>query len=275
MSIFNDLSYRDILKFRVNSLKKTQSSISFQSMAKAIRVQAPYISKVIRGHADFNDDQLYLACKFLSFSEEEIEYLFLLLDFERSALSERKNQLLKKIQTIQKRNLDTTSHIDSNNLNTKTSDTINYYLDPIHLIVHMYLLIEEYDQDLKVISNKLNLSIKRVEQIIESLLKMGIIKFEKGKYVKRVKHLHLPKSSTICLPHQQLLRQMCIHHFQNQADNKKNYNLAITFTGDEKAKQKIQERFLEFLKDSDKIMDDAPVKDVFQMNFDLFSWATE
>ena len=58
MSIFKHLSYREIIKDRIENWKKSGKNYNFAALAKDMRLQAPYISKVMNGQADFNNDQL-------------------------------------------------------------------------------------------------------------------------------------------------------------------------------------------------------------------------
>ena len=61
-------------------------------MADHMRIQKPYISKVINNMADFSSDQLYMACDFLGFGEDEKNYMLLLLELERTTYTERKKK---------------------------------------------------------------------------------------------------------------------------------------------------------------------------------------
>ena len=83
--------------------------------------------------------------------------------------------------------------------------------------------------------------------------------------------LHLSTSSPICRPHQELLRQFINAHLQKKHDPN-NYNLAISFSADEKCIKSIQAKFLQYLKEVDILIDKAEAKNIYQVCFDLFSW---
>ena len=272
MSIYKHLSYRDAIKERVEDIKKSGNNYNFAALAADIRVQAPYISKVMNGYADFNNDQIFLLTKALKFTEDESRYLRLLVEYERSALKERRDELFENIKLIQNEKLDTTALIETKGFDIQTSNAADYYLDPLHLIVHLHIYIDEYRKDINAIAENLALPIKRVESVINSLLEMGVIGIEKGKYVNLVNNLHLPKSSKLCAPHQLLMRQHTMNHFTNHVENDDDYTLAITFSADKKAVKKIKTKFFEFLKEFDNTLEGAPDRDVFQLNFDLFNW---
>lgn len=103
MNIFRHLDYKKLISDLVDSRKKSDSKYSYAKLAEAIRVQKTYISQVVRGGAQLNSDQAYLAARFFDLSEEETEYLRLLVEWDRTQVQERKKSLLAKIHAIQAR----------------------------------------------------------------------------------------------------------------------------------------------------------------------------
>jgi hypothetical protein len=84
--------------------------------------------------------------------------------------------------------------------------------------------------------------------------------------------LHLPKDSSLIHPHQTLLRVKSIEHQQNKSQDAGNYAFSVTFSCDEEGRKKIQEEFLKYLKSVQKTVQNAGSEEVYQINFDLFSW---
>lgn len=271
MNIYNMLDYKSIVRSRIDSLKERDNRYVYKKVAAAISVQPPYLSKVMGGLADFNSDQMFLACRYLNFTEEDTQYLFLLLEYEKSVVKERRDILLVEIKNIQNKNLATDENIKVQKAKTDSDSLMEYYLDPLCSIVHMTFAIERYQSDIPLVAKDLGIAIDRINQIISKLERLGVISFEKGE-VKIIKQLHLPSTSPLCIPHQNLLRQLTINHFSNLT-HKNYYNLAISFTADENAFIQIREQFLDFLKKCDGIIDKAPSKTVYQLNFDLFPWS--
>lgn len=77
MSIYKHIDYKILLK---NSLETKKSSLgrafTYESMAKACRIQKTYLSRVLNRDGDLSRDQLYRACEFLGFSAAEKEFVF-------------------------------------------------------------------------------------------------------------------------------------------------------------------------------------------------------
>ncbi|MCB0385677.1 MAG: hypothetical protein KDD43_09805, partial [Bdellovibrionales bacterium] len=79
--------YREALKARQVFLKRSLGkAYNLSALSSGIQVQGPYLSKVFKGDADLNEDQLYLALRFLNFQNLEVEYLQSLHAYQRSHL---------------------------------------------------------------------------------------------------------------------------------------------------------------------------------------------
>ncbi len=83
--------------------KLIDSTLTAQQAAEASGVQKSYLSKVLNERADLNADQLYLAGQFFQWTEEQMEYALLLLEFDRSTVQIRKKLLRGKIEQIQQK----------------------------------------------------------------------------------------------------------------------------------------------------------------------------
>ncbi|MBF0298773.1 MAG: hypothetical protein HQK51_08640 [Oligoflexia bacterium] len=64
MSIYNEIDYRKIFKGLILQRKKKDSTINFQNMATYMRIQKPYLSKIINGFAHMNADHISRMCLF-------------------------------------------------------------------------------------------------------------------------------------------------------------------------------------------------------------------
>lgn len=274
MNIFNELSYRTAIKNLLNSGKSRGKKYTMAALAEEMRVQPPYVTKVLKGAADFHQDQLYLLADYFELDSEEEGYLSLLLEYERSSIKVRKEKLLQKIRQIQEIKLSTEEVILTESPEVLLGLQAEYYMDPMNLIVHMALLTEE-GSNLKKLSMRLGISFQRLQDIVSNLEKLGIVTEEGNKFKNKAKGLHLSPQNSLCSPHQLLLRQQTISFFQDPTKRESAYQLAITYTADHEAKEKIKALFLDFLKKADRVIDAAPSSNVYQMNFDLFPWLQE
>ncbi len=271
VSIYSYLDYR---KYVLDKLKEVESSggkLSRNQIAKQIRVQPPYLSKVLSGRALFSEDQLYLLGRFFRLSSEEQNYLYQLSQFEKAGLEERKKEIKETLLLVQKKKLSTEEHIETEELDrSKDEARRSYYLDPRHLLVHVSLALDKYSTVPELLIDDLKLSQQDLDTIINNLRTLELVQNIGPKLVLTKYNVHLKKGSDLYVPHQNLMRQLTTQRMMNPEDD--DYSLAISFSCSKEDKEKIKNLFLGFLKAFDDILGDAKDEEVYQLNFDLFQW---
>lgn len=273
MNIYQHDSYKEILKQAVLEKKSGVSSrFSFQNLAKACRVQKTYLSKVLSHDGHLNQDQLFLACDYLGFTAHERHYLFLVFEFERSCVPKRRDELLAEIKILRKNVRKTESRLNVTNLETLTDLTTEYYLDPNIQIVHMFLTIPKYAANVSLIWKEMRISETTLHGILVKLQSLGIIELREGKYRIVKDNIHLPAESAVYRPYRSMMRIKALQRSEQLA-SEKTYNFSVVFSSSRLGRQKVHESFLEFLKKAQAEVTSGEATDVYQMNFDLFSWS--
>lgn len=271
MEFFKTTDYRKCLRWALERLNSRGEKITNQDLAEAIRVQSPYLSKVLNGNADLSEDQLYLACTRLKLNTDEEKYLKMLLALARTSLKERKDELQKEISVFQEMKLSPSENRNAKKLVHEAQDLSAYYLDPWAQIIHMYLTIPKWRKNPLALVEKTQLAPEKLSAILKTLEDLHIIEFKNGVYSVLKDQLHLQKSSPLCGPQQSLMRSQALHRTQSIGSN--GYSFLATFTADDATRLQIQHHFVDFLKKVEKLVADAPAEEVYQVQFDLFPWA--
>lgn len=274
MNVFRFNDYRDAIAEKIEESKKGPNKLSFSNLADAIRVQKTYVTKVFKKDAHFNSDQLYMACEYFKFNDEESDYLYLLLEHSRSALSKRKKELQKRISEIQMQHRDTRKHLKAEMLKPLDSDGFGrYYLDPLAPLIHTFLSIPSFAKHTKLICNKLNISEKRIKSVIKTLEELNIVKWNSTHNAYQIlkDHMQLVADSPLNLPYQVFQRTNAIHKIQSQ-NMEERFIFSVAFSADEKTKADIHDEFLKFLRRTEAAVKSSSPTDIYQMNFDLFGW---
>lgn len=276
MNIYESNNYRKILSELVSAKKFLDKAISFQNMAAHMRIQKPYLSKVINGSADLNSDQLYMACVYLELNEEDTNYLLLLLEYERSTFKRRRDLLHQQIEKIQFAKRDSKNVLKKNTQQLSGAEFdqtshIEYYLDPIFVVVHVLLTLPKYLKNPNRIAEELHLSNDEFQEILKKLVSMNIIEIKDSKIVVLMKSIHLPRESKVVVPHQNLMRQLSQQRLTRlNIDQKK--SIFVTFAADEKARKEIEVEFNHFIAKVQNIVLNSEKSGCYQLNFDLFPW---
>lgn len=278
MNIYLSQNYREIIKKRLEDKKKLDKSIGYRTMAEQMLIQKPYLSRVLNAYADFNTDQLYMACQYLQMSDEEYEYMGLLLEYERSGHAKRREELLRQIKEIQFLQNDTGKKVKgAHQMTTKefdASDITSFFLDPLNYVVHAFLAIPKYRKNPEDIGEVLGISQGRLSSVLIELEKLKLIEVKKGAIKVLVDSVHLPRDSRFVIPHQKLMTQAC-NSKKGDIPFSRKKAFYTTFASNEAVKDKIESEFNDFIERVGEIvMSDKKAKtDCYQLCFDLFPWS--
>mgnify|MGYP001590181871 CR=1 FL=1 len=273
-----ELDYRNYLNENLNARRTKGTRVTLAELAQAAGIQAPYLSKVLAKKAHLTQDQLYLISQALKLNTRDEKFVFLLLDYTRCDVMQRKEKLKQQIERYQQKYYYST---ESQMPGQKIEDVeaaigaqTQYYLDPIPQLLYVALTIEKYQKKPELLATELGLPTTRITQALNVLESLDLARFSidpHRKWISSSKNLHLSKTSPLYKAQQNQFRVFSASRLQgsNPSDT---YCLQISFSADRKARLEIQKKFLEFLKEFDRLVDRAPSEEIYQMNFDLFGW---
>ena len=274
MNVFIYSCYKRLIKESLELKRKTISSYTFQSMAAYCKIQKTYLSKVINNdNVHLSEDQLFMACEYLQFKNEETEFALLLHSRARTTSKKREMILKNKIKNLQSKGIKTDKAISSKKLSVGDGIGKNsYYLNPLNQIIHMFLTVERYAKTPKLIARDLSISNTNLERVLLHLEELDIIKITKSGIMVLSNNLHLPEDSEYFPAYVASLRSASSGRFHFLSEQEK-YNFSVTFSADLEAQAKIKKEFLAFLSKIKKVVDSAPCEDVYQIDFSLFPWS--
>lgn len=110
-----------------------------------------------------------------------------------------------------------------------------------------------------------------MRSILNILHELNVIRIANNTIEVVEQDLYLAKDSTYCTSWRLQIRSLTATRLQEVSDSE-TYSFSATFTASLQIKQEIQQKFLELLKSIKPAVSQAPSENVFQMNFDLFSW---
>lgn len=274
MNIYKFKNYRKALHALIDNEKKINRSFTLKRLAEAMSVHPPYLSNVLQERAQLNSDQLYSLCEYFQLSDDEYDYLFLLIEFERCAVRSRKLKLKEKINNIQNSNSKTENRVKGLNVLSNTNaEALNnrYITDPDMWIIKIFVSLENCPSP-RAIASHLNIHISLVEQALEYLVQIGLIKKEGHRYTVTTKRIHLSKDHPLVLQHHLLMRQKSLAFIPLIAA-KERQTFTGTFSADVAFYSEVTDLFNELKSKVVSYSQSSRSEKVFQINFDLFSWS--
>lgn len=273
MQFYEFSDYRDLLKVRIDEKRVLLAGYNYQDLAKACRVQKAYLSRVFRHDADLSQDQLYLACEFLGLHQDQRRFVFVLHELCRSTLLKRRAELQSEIEDLRTKALGTERHIRTKSVSVDAADRlVPYFLDPDVQLVHMFLTVKRYRENLEDIRSKLSLSPAQLSSILTTLERLELVAIRGNSIEVLQDALHLPTSSELFRPYRLLLRNKVLAKMQSLPSDQGQF-ISVVFSASHGTERTIRERFLQVLRETEDQVRESRTDRVYQMTFDLFSWS--
>lgn len=149
---------RKILKFRVSALKTSDSRFTLDVLASKTRIQKSHLSRVLSNQTHLSSEQLHCTAIICKFTEEEIEYLQRLLNWQRATLTPFKTHTLRSLKDFRRTRLGAQGTVKAEKIGTTINESERYYSQFFLPIVHMYLCIKTYANHPSRLQDRLSLS---------------------------------------------------------------------------------------------------------------------
>ncbi len=272
MIIYEFRNYRKAFDQLFKKQKKLMGNRwSLAKVAEQTFIQPSYLTNTIKGRAHFSSDQIFALGEQLGLKEIEIEYLNLLMQFERSTHPKLKKQLNEQLEKIRNENMRVDKVINTAESPLGEIEKAQYYLDPIIELVHMYLNIDGVPTEIASIAKIWQLQEKKVAEVIHFLQQVGLVRLKGSKWQVESIHQHLSRDSYLTVPQQILKRMKALETIQKLPKDKA-YSYMGTFTATEEVKDEIRTLFLDFMKKAEPRIRNSRAKDIYHIQFDLFPW---
>ena len=271
MNIFELNSVKQVIESYIDEQNRVGLKVTLTEIAGVIRVQKSYLSRQLSGSATFTQDHGYLLAQYLKLNENEQEFLFLLIDRDRSGVSELRDQIDAKINAL--RNISTRSenYIDKEVAVIDSQKLQQYYLVPEYQLVHLSFALPKFQANPDLVKEIFGISNELYSNILKILDELSLIKITKNSVQLVKSNLHLPKDSIYFHSWQLQMRLKAIE-YSKKVDQKDKYNFLVNFTATDEDREKIRLDFMKFLKKVEATVKKADSKNLYQMSFDLFKF---
>ena len=133
--------------------------------------------------------------------------------------------------------------------------------------------IPEFSKNPFLLRDHINISKEHLNQILQTIDKLGLAKISKDEILPQEPQIHLPKDSLL---YRAWLNQIRLISTQRITQLNKDdiFSFHAVFSVDLSTKNLIHKKFLEFLKFCEQTVKISTPKQVIQMSFDLFPWTS-
>lgn len=267
MQVWEFLDYRAYLTSKIGP-EGTRSG-GRKELAAAISVHTTYVSQVLKGKAEFSLEQAEAINTFYGHTDDEGEYFILLLLKERAGVPKLKKRFEGRIQKMRDERLNISRRLNAENAISK-EDRERFYSSAVYGATHVLSSLPQY-RDVLSLSEALNLPKVRVAEIVEFLLRIGVLIRENDQLLPGPRHVHLGNDSEMILKHHTNWRMHCISNLQFLDKEDLHYSAGLSISHD--GAFRVKEAILETLKKTVKIVGESKVETGYVLNFDFYKLA--
>lgn len=245
MNLFEFQSYRSVL---AEKIKENESIYGYQTLlAKEARCHRSYLSQVLSGKSHFTGDQLHALGRHWVMSGEEIVYLLDLLNLEKAATLELQRFYREKLSIQRKKMTSISSRIKKKS--ASENQLYLFHSSWIHLAVYTLMFIPRY-QTREAVAEYFETSLRRIQPVLDRLLKEGLLKKNRQNYVPVSLDIHLAKNSPFLPSYLRSWRDRAVESARSNHDTDTHYTALYTMS--KKDSDQFLERCLQLIEESRK-----------------------
>lgn len=264
MKIWEFTNYKEYLAHRLGA-EGSRTGLR-KKLAAAIPVHTTFVSQVLKNRSEFSLEQAEAINSFLEHTENEGEYFILLILKERSGNIKLKNRFEKKIQLMRDERLNIKNRLDSAN-SISEKDKERFYSSSIYGAIHVLTSIPQF-QTIDALSEATKLSKGKVRDIIDFMIRIGVLVEIDNKIVSGKNHVHLGNDSELILKHHSNWRQHTISNLQFLDREDLHYSACLSLSTADVFK--IKESILGNLKSNIDIISKSNEETAYVLCFDFY-----
>lgn len=263
--VFDFTDYRKYLAQSLDERSRTMRGARSR-LAEFLDVKPGYISQVLSGLSDLSVDQAGRANSFFCHTDEQGFYFILLVEFARSGYHETRELLGRQIKRHQKNYLNLKKTFSQQE--TLTGDQRNIYYSSWQFSAIFVALTVPKLQTKAALSEHFRLPPKRISEVIEFFVSIGLVKDTKGRLSLKSNSIHLAADPINMSRYHMNWRMMAIRSYESQGSNDMHYTSIVSLS--EEDAFRIKRKLLEELEEVRSIVKDSKEEKVCSLLLDFF-----
>lgn len=263
MSIWNFDDYRGYLLEKLgpegsrNGLRK--------KLADSIPVHTTFVSQVLSGRAELSLEQAEKINEYFEHAEDEGEYFLLMLMRDRTDAKALKARFERRIKTMRDRRLNISSRIKPDD-KVSEKDREKFYSSMIYGATRVLVSIPKF-RAVEALAAALHVPRKEMQDVVDFLLRLGLLKIENEELVVGPRHVHLDNKSELVLTHHRNWRTQTLQSLQFLDRDDLHFSSCVSLSEEDVAK--VKETILGCIKKNVETISDSKEEVAYVMNFDF------
>jgi uncharacterized protein (TIGR02147 family) len=243
-AIFSFDNTLSLLKSWIQAQPKGGRGIPKQ-MATELNVSTVLISQIISGTRSLKIDHAFKLAKFMTLDEAETNYFLLLVQFDNAENKEYQRYLKTKIVAAQTETLEVKNRVSKDMQLTEEVKAI-FYSHWHYSAIRLLTDIPGF-QSPRQIANAMQVSLERVNDVLQFLVKNGMCKREAGQFKMAIQSTHLESESPWIFSRQLQWRQKAMQSMEEPSKESLYYTGPMVLSV--KDQKWVRERLVELIRE--------------------------
>lgn len=264
-SIYSFENYRDFLKIWVLNQPKRGRGI-YKKWAEILRIEPSALSQVLSGKRSFNLDQGYQLTNELGLSELDSEYFDVLIQIELANTKKLQNHLQEKLKKIRRESLNLSKRLTKEKVMSDEEKSI-FYSSWIYSAVRIATSINDFNT-VEQISSRLKIKKEKTQEVLNFLVKSGLVQSELGAYKLGPQRTHVDRNSPHVVKHHSNWRVKAIQRCENLNEEELMFSGPLTIS--KKDFKIIREKIVSLISSVSETVKETQPEDLAYFGVDLF-----
>lgn len=262
--VFEFNTYTDYLIVRLGSATANQTR---KNLAEFIPVHPTYISQVLKGRSHLSLEQGESVNEFLQHTDDEGEFFLLLIMKDRAGTTKLRLRFSEKIKTFRNARINLKKQLDINS-EVSREDQEHYYSTYLYSALHVLASIPAYETA-ENIAAVLHLPLAKIQEALDFLVHLNILKVKAGSYSDGVRSLHLGHDSPLITRMHTNWRLHMLQNIQHRSQSDLHYSACVSLSSEDVIL--LKESMMKHLKEYISVISKSKEEEAYVITFDFYS----
>lgn len=266
--VYDFKDYKEYLR-KVAGSANQRSGIKSQ-IARALKCQVSYLSRVLHKDADLSLEQGESLTKFLQFNDEDKDYFMLLLLKARAGSVSLKNYYKLKIENAQKSRLSVQNRLREKDNKAAEFQQV-YYSSYQYALLHVACNVPQLRFPAKL-ADHFFIPLEQVHEVLSFLVQSGLLVRSDQGYVPTSKSIFIAKDNPLFKSHHSNLRLESIQSVKNSQRREKSLHYSAIASLSRADALEIKERLLREISACVETVNHSTEECVYGLGIDFFDF---
>lgn len=265
-SVFDFKDYKKYLEF-FESHRPHRGRGFRAELARSANCQTAYISQVLNGQAHFSLEQAHSINKILFHNKEASQYFITLVEFSRAGTIDLKNYFHELLEEQLQKHLNLKKRFNIKDTLSPEDQSL-YFSEWTYAAVHMAITIPQL-QNLKTISNFLQISEAKVSKVLQFLISRQLIEQEKEHFKLGTTRMHIGSEEAMIQKHHTNWRLQALKSLESVSDKELHYSSVVSIS--EEDVLKIKSNLVKEIDNYNSIVKESKEETLYCLAIDFFT----